>query len=93
MRSGVRNLARGLRRLGLVALAGLGLAGLLVSETDAATGERRVALVIGNGAYRNVPALDNPRQTNLQRYNMSMQFSAQEVLRFVRLPYQKNITR
>ncbi|WP_407519939.1 caspase family protein [Methylobacterium oryzisoli] len=60
MRSVVRNLTRGLRRLGLAAAAGLGLAGILVSGTDAATGERRVALVIGNGAYRSVPALDNP---------------------------------
>ncbi|GJD98790.1 caspase family protein [Methylobacterium isbiliense] len=60
MRSGVRNLTRGLRRLGLAALAGFGLSVALVSGTDAATGERRVALVIGNGAYRNVPALDNP---------------------------------
>lgn len=40
-----------------VLLPGLAWAG---EDTAPAGGERRVALVIGNGAYRNVPALANP---------------------------------
>ena len=33
---------------------------ILTSQTAAVGGGRRVALIIGNGAYRNVAALDNP---------------------------------
>ena len=33
---------------------------VLTSQTASAGGARRVALIIGNGAYKNVPALDNP---------------------------------
>lgn len=43
--------------LRLALAAGFGLA--LAAAAQAAA-ERRVALVIGNGAYQNVPALDNP---------------------------------
>src|SRR5260370_5476616 len=45
-----------LRRLARVALAVTWLA----MATGAARAETRVALVIGNGAYRSVPSLDNP---------------------------------
>jgi uncharacterized caspase-like protein len=41
------------------AVATLSIAKLLLVERPACA-EVRVALVIGNGAYRNVPALDNP---------------------------------
>lgn len=51
--------ARALLRLtALMSAAALALAGFTGAE--AATAERRVALVIGNGAYENVAALDNP---------------------------------
>ena len=33
---------------------------ILVSAIARADGEKRVALVVGNGAYQNVPQLDNP---------------------------------
>lgn len=40
-------------------IAALSLAGLLASA-DAAFADKRVAFVVGNGAYKNVPALPNP---------------------------------
>ncbi|HUD86279.1 MAG TPA: caspase family protein [Xanthobacteraceae bacterium] len=44
-------------------LAVLGLAvGLLLVRTEPAFAERRVALVIGNSAYQNAPALTDPRR-------------------------------
>jgi tetratricopeptide (TPR) repeat protein len=33
---------------------------ILEAQTPVAAGGRRVALIVGNGAYRHVPALDNP---------------------------------
>ena len=44
-------------------LSAIGLAlGLLLMRADPAFAERRVALVIGNAAYQNAPALANPRR-------------------------------
>jgi hypothetical protein len=44
-------------------LSAIGLAlGLLLMWADPAFAERRVALVIGNSAYQNAPALANPRR-------------------------------
>jgi uncharacterized caspase-like protein len=40
-------------------IAALSLAGLLISA-DAALADKRVAFVVGNGAYKNVPQLPNP---------------------------------
>ena len=40
-------------------IAALSLAGLLVSVT-VAKADKRVAFVVGNGSYKNVPALPNP---------------------------------
>jgi hypothetical protein len=40
-------------------IAAVSVAGLLVSS-NAALADKRVAFVVGNGAYRNVPALPNP---------------------------------
>jgi peptidoglycan hydrolase-like protein with peptidoglycan-binding domain len=42
-----------------LSLVALSLGGLLTS-IDAAFADKRVAFVVGNGAYRNVPALPNP---------------------------------
>ncbi len=41
-------------------LAGACLAGLVTAFSDAALADKRIALVIGNSAYQNVPALPNP---------------------------------
>lgn len=54
-RMGVR-----LRRLGAASVTGLMMSAALVVVADAAAGDKRVALVIGNGAYQSVPALENP---------------------------------
>ena|SRR5437763_1177898 len=40
-------------------IAAMSVAGLLVSS-NAALADKRVAFVVGNGAYKNVPALPNP---------------------------------
>ena len=48
-----------LARFALSATAGVALVVAVVPGTQAAA-ERRVALVIGNGAYQSVPTLDNP---------------------------------
>ena len=50
------SLGRPARRALLLALAGVAL---LLSPAAGAASEKRVALVIGNGAYRNAPRLDN----------------------------------
>src|SRR5437868_968999 len=42
-------------------LAGLSLAAVAAFAAPEASAETRVALVIGNGAYRSAPALLNPR--------------------------------
>lgn len=60
MRSAFTRAGRNLRRLFATAAAGLAMTGLMSAGSDAATGDRRVALVIGNGAYQNVSPLDNP---------------------------------
>lgn len=44
---------------GWILLAGI-VSGSLAAESAAVPGERRVALVIGNGAYRDTPILKNP---------------------------------
>ena len=49
-----------LRRAAIAAVAGLAVGLLLADGARADAPERRVALVIGNGAYREVPALANP---------------------------------
>ncbi|MBB3902974.1 caspase family protein [Methylobacterium brachythecii] len=49
-----RSLMGGMARASVLILA------MGVTLAEAATADRRVALVIGNGAYENVPALDNP---------------------------------
>jgi Caspase domain/Putative peptidoglycan binding domain len=41
-------------------IAALSAAGLLISANTAAFADKRVAFVVGNGAYKNVPALPNP---------------------------------
>lgn len=60
MRGIVSRMNGSLRRIGVGLAAGLTMSVSLVVVADAATGEKRVALVIGNGAYQNVPTLDNP---------------------------------
>jgi len=41
-------------------IAALSAAGLLISANTDAFADKRVAFVVGNGAYKNVPALPNP---------------------------------
>ena len=41
-------------------IAALSAAGLLISANSDAFADKRVAFVVGNGAYKNVPALPNP---------------------------------
>src|SRR5262249_30703305 len=41
-------------------IAALSAAGLLISASSDAFADKRVAFVVGNGAYKNVPALPNP---------------------------------
>src|SRR5438128_2247297 len=41
-------------------IAALSAAGLLISASTDAFADKRVAFVVGNGAYKNVPALPNP---------------------------------
>ena len=41
-------------------IAALSAAGLLISASTDALADKRVAFVVGNGAYKNVPALPNP---------------------------------
>ena len=41
-------------------IAALSAASLLISATTDALADKRVAFVVGNGAYKNVPALPNP---------------------------------
>jgi caspase domain-containing protein/putative peptidoglycan binding protein len=41
-------------------IAALSAAGLLISANTDALADKRVAFVVGNGAYKNVPALPNP---------------------------------
>jgi uncharacterized caspase-like protein len=41
-------------------IAVLSAAGLLISASTDAFADKRVAFVVGNGAYKNVPALPNP---------------------------------
>lgn len=59
-RIGGKLLGRRLRRLGAASVTGMMMSAALVVVADAATGEKRVALVIGNGAYQSVPELQNP---------------------------------
>ncbi|WP_430913630.1 caspase family protein [Methylobacterium sp. sgz302541] len=59
MRQIVSGAGRALRRVAAAAVTGLALSGLAAAGAQAAP-DRRVALVIGNGAYENVGALDNP---------------------------------
>ncbi len=60
MRGIVSRMNGSLRRIGVACVAGLTMSVSLFVVADAATGEKRVALVIGNGAYQNVPVLENP---------------------------------
>lgn len=59
MRQALFRARAALARFTLSATAGLALVVAIVPGSEAAA-ERRVALVIGNGAYQSVPTLDNP---------------------------------
>jgi uncharacterized caspase-like protein len=49
-----------MRRVAAASAAAISTTVLLVHPATADTNERRVALVVGNGAYRDAPALENP---------------------------------
>ena len=49
-----------LRCIAVAAAAGLAATAMAILPARADTNERRVALVVGNGAYRDAPALENP---------------------------------
>ena len=51
---------KGLNNAAFIRLLACALLAVTVTWSSASHAERRVALVIGNGAYKNVPKLPNP---------------------------------